>query len=210
MRHIVYATPLRLGTVPYLGEALLHEMRLTGKKAIVAFDTVFGNTERIAKALGTGLRNRGVVVDCVNVRKVDLDMISQYDLIAIGGPTHHLSASQPMMDFLENLGAIGFGDRYGFAFDTRIDYFFAGSASKHIEEKLERLGLRVLRPRGSAIVRGLDGGVVQAGEAVLIEGQERLFEDIGTHLGAYINEESGVEKPQGPHQVTGTRVSQLC
>jgi flavodoxin len=188
----------------------MSEIGFVKKTALVAFDTLFGNTERIAQALGTGLRKYGVVVDCVNVRRVDLDLISQYDLIAIGGPTHHLSASQPMMDFLEDLGATGFADSYGFAFDTRIDYFYAGSASKYIEEKLGRLGLRILRPRGSAIVRGLDGGVVQTGEAVLIEGQERLFEDIGIQLGAYINEESVVGNPQGPHHVTGTRVSQLC
>lgn len=160
------------------------------KKAIVAYDTVFGNTEKIAKALATGLEQYGLLVDRVNIRRVDLDTLSQYDLIAIGGPTHHLSASQPMMDFLDNLAATDLGDKYGFAFDTRIDYFFAGSASKYIEEKLERLGLRVLRPRGSALVKGLNGEEKQAGESVLAEGQERLFQDIGNQLGAYVADES--------------------
>jgi flavodoxin len=100
------------------------------KRAIVAFDTVFGNTERIARAIGIGMQQHGVVVDCVNVRSVDFDTLSQYDLIIVGGPTHYMSASQPMMDFLDNLACTGLGDKYGFAFDTRIDYFYAGSASR--------------------------------------------------------------------------------
>ncbi len=160
------------------------------KRAIVAYDTVFGNTERIARALAMGLQQYGVIVDRINTRNVDLDTLSQYDLIAIGGPTHFLSASQPMRDFLENLAATELGDKYGFAFDTRIDYFFAGSASRYIEERLERLGLRILKPRGSALVKGLNGEERQAGEAILVEGQEQLFQDVGNQLGAYIADES--------------------
>jgi flavorubredoxin len=168
----------------------LQVMQPPQKKAIVVYDTVFGNTERIAEALAMGLEQYGIVVDRVNVRRVDLDALSQYDLIAIGGPTHYLSASQPMMDFLDNLSATDFGDKYGFAFDTRIDYFFAGSASKYIEDKLEKLGLRILRPRGSALVKGLNGEEKQAGESILVEGQERLFQNIGNQLGAYIADQS--------------------
>ena len=171
-------------------ESYLQLMEPVRKKAIVAYDTVFGNTEKIARALAMGLEQYGVVVDLVDVRRVDLDALSQYDLIAIGGPTHYLSASQPMMDFLENLSATDLGDKYGFAFDTRIDYFFAGSASRYIEEKLERLGLRLLRPRGSALVKGLNGEEKQAGQAILVEGQERLFQDIGNQLAAQIADES--------------------
>ncbi len=179
-------------------------MRQDRKRAIVVYDTVFGNTEKIAKALGAGLQQYGVTVDRVNIRSVQLDLLSEYDLIAVGGPTHYLSASEPMMDFLENLAATGLGDKYGFAFDTRTDYFYAGSASKYIEKKLERLGLRVLKPRGSALVRGLKGAETRAGEAVLEEGQEQLFEGMGNQLGSYLVDRVSTNYQHEPNQVVGS------
>jgi hypothetical protein len=44
-----------------------------------------------------------------------------------------------------------------FAFDTKLDWRISGSASKFIEKKLEKPGLRVLARRESAIVRGSEG-----------------------------------------------------
>ena len=39
-------------------------------KAIVIFDTVFGNTEKIARALASGIEKQGIEVDCVKVDEV--------------------------------------------------------------------------------------------------------------------------------------------
>jgi len=64
------------------------------KKAIVVYDSGFGNTEKIARALVRGMEKWGVEVDCVRVVEVEVDKLVEYDLLAIEGPTHMLGMSE--------------------------------------------------------------------------------------------------------------------
>ena len=57
-------------------------------KAIVIYHTQFGNTEKIAKALVSGLGEQGIEVDCTTIEDAHVDKLTEYDLLAIGGPTH--------------------------------------------------------------------------------------------------------------------------
>ena len=43
------------------------------KKAVVIYDTKFGNTEKIAKAVAHGIEEQGVTVACLKVEDVDPD-----------------------------------------------------------------------------------------------------------------------------------------
>jgi len=83
----------------------MQRLSLKGKRAIVIFDSLFGNTQRIA--IGPERWNPdpgGVGVDCVNVHDVDVEKLPEYDLIAVGAPTQHLTASSSMKGFLEKMG----------------------------------------------------------------------------------------------------------
>jgi flavorubredoxin len=144
-------------------------------KAIVLFDTLYGNTERVANSLAKGMREKGVEVDCVNIKSASLDKLSDYDLLAVGAPTQALTASKPMKEFLSRIEKTSFRNKYGFAFDTRFDTRFAGSAAKYIEKKLREMDLEIVRPRSSAIVTAAKG-------AVLAEGAEENFEVIGGEI----------------------------
>lgn len=127
-----------------------------GPKALVLYDSRYGNTKRVAEALARGLGGGGVLtVDCANIRDFPVERIGEYDFIAVGGPTEGLSASKPMKEFLHRLEAFDLGGRAGFTFDTRFDFPLAGSAARAIQHRLERLGVTILRPRSSAIVRGM-------------------------------------------------------
>lgn len=159
---------------------------IKGRSALVVFDTVYGNTETIARALCDGIREQGVEADCVNVHSVKFYKLTGYDLIAVGAPTHHTTASQSMKDFLKQLGTNDFIGQYGFAFDTRISYFFAGSAAKYIEKRLEEMGLEILMQRSSALVKSVKGDNTKAGETMLEEGEEERFRKIGAQIGAAI------------------------
>jgi flavodoxin len=41
-------------------------------KALVIYDSLYGNTEKVAGALASGMRERGVEVDCVRASAVDI------------------------------------------------------------------------------------------------------------------------------------------
>jgi flavorubredoxin len=121
-------------------------------KAIVLFDTLFGNTEKIANSLVKGLRDEGVGVGGMSIIAADINEIAAYDFIALGAPTQFETASRPMKEFLERLKDLDLKSKYGFAFDTRLDDIMAGSAAEYIEKKLEKYGLKILMPHKSATV----------------------------------------------------------
>jgi flavorubredoxin len=146
------------------------------KKAIVVYDSKFGNTEKIAKALSWGMRRNGFRVDCLKVDMADPIKLADYDLIAIGAPTHTLSISEPMNDFLKKLENVNLQGKDGFAFDTRLEYPLSGSAAKGIEKKLKEFKVKIVRPRASAKVR------ITSGTAVLVENSEKEFEQIGSEI----------------------------
>jgi flavodoxin len=62
-------------------------------KVIVIYDTRFGNTETIAKALHTGLgRVRGVETTCMNASDmIDAAWLEEFDLVCISAPTEGFS-----------------------------------------------------------------------------------------------------------------------
>ena len=151
-------------------------------RACVIFDTRYGNTEKIAKSFETGLKEAGIQTVCVNAKDVPVDSLKQYDLICVGAPTEGFTASKPMKKFLGKLKSIDLSGRYGFAFDTRLDWRLSGSAAKFIERELNSLGLQIIAPRESAIVFALkETGTITG--ASLKEGEEKRFEQIGLQIG---------------------------
>ena len=121
-------------------------------KAIVLFDTRYGNTERIARSLETGLQKSGLQTACINVKDAVVDSLGEYDLICLGGPTHHRAASAAMQGFLHSLKGADLSGKLAFVFDTRRDSFLAGSAAKFIEGRLQKLGLKMVKPSLSASI----------------------------------------------------------
>jgi len=151
-------------------------------RACVIFDTRYGNTEKIAKSFETGLKEAGIQTVCVNAKDVAVDSLKQYDLICVGAPTEGFTASKPMKEFLGKLKSVDLSGKYGFAFDTRLDWRFSGSAAKFIEKELSSLGLQIIAPRESAIVfASKERGAITG--ARLKEGEENRFEQVGTQVG---------------------------
>ena len=122
-------------------------------KAIVLFDTIFGNTERIANSLAKGMLEAGIAVECANIKMARLEKLPEgTNLLAMGAPTQYITSSRPMKDFLDRLKGLDLKGKYGFAFDTKLDNFMAGSAAKFIEKKLKVYGVDIIKPHISAIV----------------------------------------------------------
>jgi len=152
-------------------------------RACVIFDSRYGNTEKVARSLEAGIRETGVETVCVNSRDVKPGSLKEYDLVCIGAPTEAFNASKPMKDFIAALaGRAELSGRYCFAFDTKLDWRISGSASKFIE-KLEKLGLRTLARRESAIVQGSQSKD-RASITMLKEGEEQRFQQLGRLVGA--------------------------
>jgi len=152
------------------------------RKGIVVYDSNFGNTEKIARALALGLGEKGAEIDCLKVDQVDVERLAEYDFIAVGGPTHVISASKPMKEFLERLKAVDLRGLKGFSFDTRNEsrmnsrmwLMFENSAARVIESALRGMKVDIVRPRRSAIVEGREGP--------LHEDMEETFKQMGVEI----------------------------
>jgi hypothetical protein len=87
-----------------------------------------------------------------------------------------------MKEFLAKLKSIDLSGKCGFAFDTKLDSRFFGSAAKFIEKELSNKGLQIIAPCESALVFSLkERGAVTG--ARLKEGEEKRFEQIGIQVG---------------------------
>jgi flavodoxin len=144
-------------------------------KALVVYYSMYGNTEKVAKALAAGLESAGVDVNVVKVDAVKFDELGGIDLLCVGTPVHAWGASKPVKEFLKHLKSVeGLSGKKAFAFDTKMKSRLAGSAGGKIERKLKDLGLTIAKHNESAIVKGREGP--------LKENAEETFKQIGVEL----------------------------
>jgi hypothetical protein len=62
-------------------------------RAVVVYESMYGNTRRIAQAIAEGLHDINTVV--MPVAEADAVLIGGADLIVVGGPTHAFGMSRP-------------------------------------------------------------------------------------------------------------------
>ena len=176
-------------------------------KACVVFDSRYGNTEKIAKSLATGLEEAGVRATCVDASSVIVESLSEYDLICVGGPTQYRTASKAMQDFLGSLSKVDLSGKRAFAFDTKRDSLLAGSAAKYIEGALRNRRMRIVSQRQSAIIATPEAATKKLGSESkdewkerrhgsekLLGGEEGRFEEIGSQVGRALLEAASMIK----------------
>ena len=137
-------------------------------KLLIIYDSVFGNTEKIAKAIASSLETKGDVNLC-HVNHAKTEMLNGIDVLIIGSPTRGFRATVPISNFLNDIAPKSLKGLRFAAFDTRIDLktikFFAfrylvnkgGYAANVISEKLIKLGgTPIVKPEGF-LVTGEEG-----------------------------------------------------
>jgi flavorubredoxin len=127
------------------------------KKAIILYDSLYGNTKKVAMSLTRGLESGGVYVDVIPIQEFKISEINNYKLIAIGGPTHFHGASKQMKSFLSKIKHLRLKNKLGFAFETKADFKFSGSAAKHIVRSLKKMKIRLIQPIITGIILNKEG-----------------------------------------------------
>ena len=89
------------------------------KKAVILYDSVYGNTKKVAMSLSRGLEAGGLHVDSNSIKDFNIGEMVNYDIIGIGGPTHYHGASKKMKSFLNKIKHHKMEGKYGFVFETR-------------------------------------------------------------------------------------------
>ena len=125
-------------------------------KAVVLYYTRFGNTKQAAEAICTGLWRGGLETECLDIKNVKPEDLTQYDVLIIGTPTHHGGAAKEMLAFMDALTQIEWTDKKAAAFDTRYENEKTGGLNT-LEEYMKKLGMHLimaglpaLLPKGDA------------------------------------------------------------
>ena len=128
-------------------------------QVLIVYGTQFGNTHKIARAIGAALEpdHEVRVVDAKQAGAVTADGV---DLMFVGAPTQMNGLRLLVRSFTDDLGHLGFAGIAAAAFDTRMgEGTDRNLESKVIAEILETAGCRLVAPPESFLVTGLEGPV---------------------------------------------------
>ena len=148
-------------------------------RAVVVYESMYGNTHLVADAVADGLRSVDAVdAEVVGVAHASADALAGVDVVVVGGPTHVHGLSRPSTrkaaaeaaakpdsgveldpdaegeGLREWFDAVGGLPAHAAAFDTRIDApaAFTGRASKGIAKRLRHHGCELLDEPHSFLV----------------------------------------------------------
>jgi flavodoxin len=127
-------------------------------KTLVVYESRFGNTALIARAVADALREHGAA-HLLPVEEVAADDLGGLDLLVVGGPTHAHGISSDVSDWLKGLPGEQLRDLPVAAFDTRYHMarLLAGSAARVIARRLRHLGASPIAEPESFYVTASEG-----------------------------------------------------
>jgi flavodoxin I len=126
-------------------------------KTLVVYDSVHGNTEKIAKAIGEAITGEVTVLPVGEVKTSEL---STFDLLIVGSPTHGGRPTDAMRGFLDKAREPGFEGTNVAAFDTRLTARWVrifGFAAGRIAGRLKKDGGTLAVSPEGFFVEGTEG-----------------------------------------------------
>ena len=149
-------------------------------KALIVYDSVFGNTEKIALAMREALAS-SAEVNAFRVGDVKSEQLQELDILIVGSPTRAFSPTPDITKWLKGLPAKSLSGMKVAAFDTRVDVKQTGSKVlsgmvKILGYAAEPIGKRLVK-KGGQLGIDSEGFIVLGTEGPLKDGEkERAVE----------------------------------
>lgn len=156
-------------------------------KALIIYDSVFGNTEKIAHAIGRALA-MSIHVKVNKIDEMTPEKLADYDLLIIGSPTRQFRPTTALSQFLKKIPDNYFKGIKTAVFDTRFSeseikkirilWFFVkifGYAAESIAKQVRRKGAELIVPPEPFYVNKTEGPL-KAGEIERVQNwADRLY-----------------------------------
>ena len=126
-------------------------------KTLIVYDSVHGNTEKIARAIGDAIAGE---VEVHHAGEVNISELDTFDLIIVGSPTHGGRPTPAVREFLKNAPTPAIKGTNVAAFDTRLPAKWVrifGYAAGRIGDSLKRKGGNLVVPPEPFFVEGTEG-----------------------------------------------------
>lgn len=137
----------------------------TPMNALVIYDSVYGNTEKIAQAVAVGL---GTDTKLMRIGEITSDSLTGLDVLVIGSPVHGGKSTEKLQALFKEIRQGSLDSVKVTAFDTRFQRSEQGvglkmlmgvigfAAEKMISQLVQKGGEKVIEPEGF-IVQGTEG-----------------------------------------------------
>jgi flavodoxin len=136
---------------------------------LVVYDSVFGNTEQIAQAIGNALGSQEDV-EIIRVSNAKPEQLTGLKLLIVGSPTQQFRPTAAINNLLKRIPKNGLKGVKIAAFDTRLTMsdiekspilsFFVrlfGYAAQPISDRLKKKGAELIIPPEGFLVEGTQG-----------------------------------------------------
>lgn len=144
---------------------------------LVIYDSVFGNTAKVAEAIGEALGD----IPVKNVTEVTQEDLADLKILIVGSPTRAFRPTPATMTFLKGLGKNGLSGVSAAAFDTRIPLDQAESGFLRMMINLfgyaDAKIAKALTKAGASLALENAGFGVSGTEGPLIEGELERAQD---------------------------------
>lgn len=145
-------------------------------KTVIIYDSVFGNTGKIAHAIFMGI-NPEDPVQCLPVSQVKVNEISKADLLVIGSPTRGFRPTPAISDLIRDLPRKLIQNCPVAVFDTRLSLTTISSSALRFVVRTggyaaSRMA-RQLTSRGGLLIMEPEGFLVSGERGPLLNGELR-------------------------------------
>ena len=148
-------------------------------KTLIVYDSAYGNTEQIARAIGNALGSAPDIVT-LHVSEVAPNQLAGIDRLIVGSPTQRFSPTPAISDFLKGIPKNGLKNIEVAAFDTRYTQEEIDSVSSLLSFSVKVAGKSAyaakkiadgLKKKGGDLLAPPEGFFVKATDGPLLEGE---------------------------------------
>lgn len=146
-------------------------------RAIIIYESKYGNTKLVADAIAEGIRRVSGVESAVReLGEVDPGGLAEFDAVIIGSPNHIGNATRSIRKFIDELGKINLDGKLTAVFDTYMGKDFEKTVKKMEKQISEKIPSLLLAAPGLSIrVDGMKGPIT--------EGELPKCQDFGVRIG---------------------------
>jgi len=146
-------------------------------RAIIIYESKYGNTKLVADAIAEGIRQVSGVEPAVReLGEVDPGGLAEFDAVIIGSPNHIGNATRSIRKFIDELGKINLEGKLTAVFDTYMGKDFEKAVKKMEKQISEKAPSLLLAAPGLSIrVDGMKGPIT--------EGELPKCQDFGVRIG---------------------------
>ncbi len=140
-------------------------------KAFIIYDSTYGNTEKIAQAIGQGLTGE---IKVVRFTEINPSELKSCDLLIVGSPVHGGRATPELDAFIKQIPANSLDGISVAAFDTRFEAEDQGVGLRLLMNVIRYAAERIAKAlvkKGGILVAGPEGFIVEDKEGPLREGE---------------------------------------